>query len=193
MRNVKKLLKNKLGGHRGFTLVEMLAAVIMLILLVLMLGSGLNIAVQSYRTMIADSETEILMSSLSNAIYDELRYARDIDTTPSAGGIPGESPGTPTAEITGNLKKYTSASFGRNTTLALKDGQLYANGKRLVAAGAYGNGDYVIQQLHIEYDSNTRVFTVNLTVGGDENITATTVLTIRPLNYAKTEKGAPQA
>ena len=186
MKNFGKLVKKKLKSRKGFTLVEMLAAVIILILLVLILNSGLNLAVKSYSTMTAESETELLMSSLSDVIYDELRYARDINTTAEPiGTTPGETPETPV--ITGNLERYTSVSFGRNTILFLKDGQLYAGGKRLLAAGAYGNGDYVIEQMDITYDKDTCVFTVSLTVGGVDNITAATEFKVRPLNSIKSK------
>lgn len=189
MKTFGKLLKKKLKSRRGFTLVEMLAAVIILVLLVLILNSGLNLSVKSYRTMTAESETELLMSSLSDVIYDELRYARDINTTAEPiGGTPGETP-----VITGNLERYTSVSFGRNTVLSLKDGQLYAGGKRLLAAGTYGNGDYVIEQMDITYDKDTCVFTVSLTVGGVDDITAATEFKVRPLNSIKSKEGGATA
>lgn len=201
MKNLRNRLKKKLCGSKGFTLVEMTAAVLILVLLVLILNTGLDLAVKSYRTMTAESETELLMSSLSDAIYDELRYARDINADADyAGGTPSGLADTPdpAAAITGNLERYTSVSFGRNTTLSLQNGQLYASGKRLLAAGAYGNGDYSIEQLEITYDKEARVFTVKLTVGGVDNIKAATEFKIRPLNSIKpgndkTQKGGSAA
>ncbi len=182
MKNLRNRLKKKLRGSKGFTLVEMTAAVLILVLLVLILNTGLDLAVKSYRTMTAESETELLMSSLSDAIYDELRYARDINA----------------AAITGNLERYTSVSFGRNTTLSLQNGQLYASGKRLLASGAYGNGDYAIEELAVTYDKKACVFTVKLTVGGVDNIKAATEFKVRPLNSIeqendKTQKGGSTA
>jgi len=191
MKNLRTRLKKKLRGSKGFTLVEMIAAVLILVLLVLILNTGLDLAVKSYRTMTAESETELLISSLSDIIYDELRYARDINAAANSTG--GDAPSgqadtpDPAAAITGNLERYTSVSFGRNTTLSLKDGQLYASGKRLLAAGAYGNGDYAIEKLDITYDEKNCVFTVSLTVGGVDNIKAAAEFKIRPLNSIKPE------
>lgn len=195
MKNFRRLLKKKMQSRRGFTLIEMVAAVLVLVLLVLILNTGLNLSVKSYETMTAESETELLMSSLSDVIYDELRYARDINTTEgSAKPDPGENPGTAEpAVITGNLARYTSVSFGRNTALSLKGGQLYANGKRLLSAGTYGNGDYVIEKMDITYDKDSCIFTVNLTVGGVDNITAATEFKVRPLNSVKPEEGGTTA
>lgn len=195
MKNLRNRLKKKLRGSKGFTLVEMTAAVLILVLLVLILNTGLDLAVKSYRTMTAESETELLMSSLSDAIYDELRYARDINADADYGGdTPSGQADTPApaAAITGNLERYTSVSFGRNTTLSLQNGQLCASGKRLLASGAYGNGDYAIEQLDITYDKEACVFTVKLTVGGVDNIKAATEFKIRPLNSIKPENDKTQ-
>lgn len=189
LKNLRSRLKKKLQSRGGFTLVEMLAAVLILVLLVLILNTGLDLAVKSYRTMTAESETELLMSSLSDAIYDELRYAREIDVTGEAGSAGGAAD---PAAITGNLRKYTSVSFGYNTTLSLKEGQLYASGKRLLPSGAYGNGDYAIQQLDITYDKEACVFTVSLTVGGADDIKAAAEFKIRPLNSIKPENDKTQ-
>lgn len=167
-------MKKKLRGQKGFSLVEMLAATMVLVLLVLILNVGLNLSVKSYRTMTAESETQLLLSSVTNVLSDELRYARDIvtktETTEDTDGL------------NGNLDRFLSVSYGRNTTLSLEDGQLYANGKRMLAAGAYGNGAYAIKQLNITYDDTREVFIVEVAVSGIDNITAKTTLLIRPLN-----------
>ncbi len=167
-------MKKKLCSQKGFSLVEMLAATMVLVLLVLILNVGLNLSVKSYRTMTAESETQLLLSSVTNVLSDELRYARDIVTkTETTEGADG---------LNGNLDRFLSVSYGRNTTLSLEEGQLYANGKRMLAAGAYGNGAYAIEQLNITYDDTKEVFTVNIAVSGTDDITAKTTLLIRPLN-----------
>ena len=51
-------MRRKLADESGFTLVELLAAVVILMLLGLILNSGLQMAVHSYQTMTAQSETE---------------------------------------------------------------------------------------------------------------------------------------
>jgi len=158
-------MKKKIKSQKGFTLIEMLAASLVLILLALILNTGLNTAMKSYRKMTAESETEVLLSSLTNTLSDELRYARDIVTKEN-----------------GDLDRYLSVSYGRNTTLTVEDGQLYANGKRVLASGAYGNGAYTIESFEIKYDKDKEVFTVNLKVKNAENISAEASLEIRPLN-----------
>lgn len=68
-------MKNKLREHAGFSLVETLCAVAVLMLLCVMLNSGLSVAVKTYFDITAESETQLLLNSLSNAVATELRYA----------------------------------------------------------------------------------------------------------------------
>lgn len=157
-------IKKKLHGEKGLSIVEMLAAVLVLSLLCIMLFTGLNMAVDGYRSMIAEAETQLLLSSVSNVLSDELRYAREVAT--SADGT----------------LSYTSISYGRYTTLELNDGQLEAGGKRILAAGAYGNGAYRISDFNFSYDEATGLFTVFVKVLGEDNITAETELLIQCLN-----------
>lgn len=167
-------MKKKLHSQKGFSLVEMLAATMVLVLLVLILNVGLNLSVKSYRTITAESETQLLLSSVTNVLSDELRYARDIVTKPET---------TENTEgLNGNLDRFLSVSYGRNTTLSLEDGQLYANGKRMLAAGAYGNGAYQIERLKITYDEQAETFALEIVVSGADDITAETALSVRPLN-----------
>jgi prepilin-type N-terminal cleavage/methylation domain-containing protein len=158
------MIRNKLRRQGGFTLIEMLAAVLILALLSLLLCTGLNLAVSGYRTMIEMSESQVLLSSLVNVLSDELRYARDMETT-----VAGEM-------------YYTSASYGRYTVLTVKSGQLMANGKRVLAAGAYGNGAYQISEFSYDYQQEDGTFAVHLKVVGADNTTAETDLSIQCLN-----------
>lgn len=68
-------MKNKLRERAGFSLVETLCAVAVLMLLCVMLNSGLSVAVKTYFDITAESETQLLLNSLSNAVATELRYA----------------------------------------------------------------------------------------------------------------------
>lgn len=68
-------MKKKLSACAGFSLVETLCAVAVLMLLCVMLNSGLSVAVKTYFDITAESETQLLLNSLTNAIAGELRYA----------------------------------------------------------------------------------------------------------------------
>ncbi len=152
MRNVKKL-----RSRRGLSVVEMLAAVLALTLLCLALGSGLHLAVHSYRVMIAEAETELLLSTAADALMDELRFA------------------DPWAELgtDGKLVTYESRRYGPYASIAIDDdGRLVVKnptapelGHQLLASGVYGkNGVYKLSLLSngIVYNKDTCLFTFTL-------------------------------
>lgn len=156
-------MRKKLRDEGGLTLVELLAAVVILILLGLLLNTGLQ-AVRTYRAMTAQSEVELLLSTAVDALADDLRYARDV----SADGI-GFT--------------YTSDSYGAGTSLTVdENGQILANGKRVLPTGAYGlKGAYRVKEMEIGYAEPN--FTIELTITTkDEAISAGTSVTVRCLN-----------
>ena len=184
-------MREKINSKSGFTLVEMLAAVAVLMLLTMMLGTGIQMALNSYRTMIAQAEVELLVSTAVDALADDLRFARDVKADP----------------VSKKLTSYTSDSFGENTELALgetgsdNEGQIMASGKRFLSTGAYGakvDGNkraYRITDMTIKYNEAKNTFNIQLTVKtADEKISAGTPknedgedigVTVRCLNPAK--------
>ena len=68
-------MRRKLRSKGGFTLTELLTAVAILGLIAAALGVGLPTAVRAYRQVTAGAEAQVLCSTLSTAIADELRYA----------------------------------------------------------------------------------------------------------------------
>ena len=145
-------MKKKLKSSAGFSLVEMLCAVAVLMLLCVMLNSGLSVAMKTYFDLTAEAETQLLLNSLTNAIAGELRYAHE------AGG----------AEDGG-----LTYNGGHPLTLNESDGHVYAGGVELLPqadaatgrGGAYKNGDYQVKVMDIGYDRDTACFTLKLEVG----------------------------
>lgn len=145
-------MKEKLNSSAGFSLVEMLCAVAVLMLLCMMVNTGLSVAMKTYFNLTAEAETQLLLNSLTNAIAGELRYAHE------AGG---EEDGEPT---------YNG---GHTITLNVDDGHVYVGGVELLPqadsetgrGGAYKNGDYQVKTLNIDYDRNSACFTLTLEVG----------------------------
>lgn len=178
-----KRLREKLKSDRGLTLIEMIVATGILALLGLMLHTGLFMARDSYNNVTEESETQLLLSTLSNLLSNELRYARDVTTT-------GD----------GKLEHYTSAVYGANTTLAIDDkGQLRVNGLLMLSTGAYGNGVYRIDTCEITHkkagnDTNNAagsgdLFDVKLKVTGMHKISNEVSFSVRCLNKTSDEGG----
>lgn len=168
MRRIRK----KLRSRCGLTLIEMVAAAGVLALLGMMLHTGLFMAQDSYTKMTQESESQLLLSTLSDLLSNELRYARDVVTT-------GD----------GSLQQYTSANYGRETRLELnEEGQLMANNRRMLSTGAYGNGVYRIEAWNITYDG-AGVFHVTLKVTGTHSIANETSFSVRCLNGTSNQGG----
>lgn len=168
-----KRLRQKLKSSRGLTLVEMVAAAGVLALLGLMLHTGLSMAQDSYNKMTGEAESQLLLSTLTDLLSNELRYARDVVT--------GEG---------GTLVSYTSVNYGRNTILSLNENaQLEANRRQMLSGGAYGNGAYRIETWSIVYDEASKLFTVQLNVTGRGSISNETKFSVRCLNGAAGEDG----
>lgn len=166
-------MKEKLRNEQGVTLIEMLCAVVILILLGLMLNTGLQMAVRSYQDITAQSEVQLLLSTLSDALADDLRYARGVE-----------------ADANGKLISYNSDSYnvegeGRASLEIGENGQVMASGKRVLPNGAYGNGAYKVTVMEIAYEKQTdeSFFTIKLEVAQTKgNISAQTEFTVRCLS-----------
>lgn len=170
-------MARKWKDSRGLTLVEMLCAVAILVLLGLLINTGLHLAVRSYRDITAQEELELLAASLSDALADDLRYARD-----------------PVTDDDGILQYYHSERYNEGdhtTTLSIGEDnrQLYASTYRVLPSGAYGNGAYIIPETDgegepgfvIKYEDG--LFTVDLTVKQAEGeLFARAHFTVRCLN-----------
>lgn len=185
-------MRRKVKDNSGLTLVEMMCAVLILVLLSLMLNSGLSMAIKTYQGITAESETQLLLSSLSDALADKLRYC--VVYVDDAGD-------------------YRSSSIGE---VQAAGGKIVVHGpdtgaaKSLLPDGAYGNpdgfykGNYQVTMgsaapggadsatLRETYQKDTNSFAVRLTVKDvNLNITKTRELTVRCLNPPKEAAETP--
>ena len=170
-----KRLRNKLRARKGLTMVEMLAAVVVLTLLCLALNSGMNVAMHAYRTMVAEAETQTLLSTASTAIVEELRYAKPTD-------------------FSGNtLTQYTSAHYGQYASIDINNkGELVVrnatdsvDGHPVLSSGVYGkSGVYKLSfgDDGITYDPATKLFTFTLRAEQKDLASAEETFTVRCLN-----------
>jgi len=163
-----KHIKRKLRSTGGFTLVETLCATVILILLCLIMNSGIQIAAASFQKETAEADTQLLLSTLTDALSDKLRYAK-------------------VTEEGGNLV----SSLGEVSVTA--DGKVMVGGEELLPDGVYRHGKYAAAPTEtdgkivtVEKDDTGYYFTVKLKVqeasGGENAISAETELTVRCLN-----------
>lgn len=67
--------------NKGFTLVEMLCTIVIILLISALVVTGVQLGVRSYHRSVSDSEAQVLCSTLTTAISDELRYAGTVHLT----------------------------------------------------------------------------------------------------------------
>ncbi len=82
-RQTKFFQKN---NNKGFTLVETLAAVTVLLLMTAGLAIGVSAAAKTYRQMTFTNNSETLRDTINTAFSDVLRYARDVEASGDADG-----------------------------------------------------------------------------------------------------------
>lgn len=170
-------MRKKLKDCGGMTFVEILCAVVILVLLCLLTSTGLNMALNSYVKLTAESETQLLMNSLMDAISDKLRYC------------------VVTKDASGD---YISSVGEVGLT---PDGKVTMGGQELLPDGAYGNDGawgtdlrYKVETVEVkpDYNGSRPVFTIKIKVKGapaaTEGIDAMTEdFTVQCLNPLKTE------
>ena len=153
---MKKLLKKG-----GFTLVEMLAALMILVLLVVGMDAGISAANLAYTRSVFESNSAALAGILNTAMGDILRYSEDV-RVPTA----QEAPQDPPAVV------FTNYDYGvRNGYFSIPDSQPDApatlqirnlqndRAAELINTGAYP--DLQISDFQISYDPAGRYFSIS--------------------------------
>ncbi|NCB42299.1 MAG: prepilin-type N-terminal cleavage/methylation domain-containing protein [Clostridia bacterium] len=75
---LRKKIVHRCSCQRGFSLMELLAATIVLLLIAAALAVGIPVTLNAYEQVTATAEATALLSTLSESLADELRYAQDI-------------------------------------------------------------------------------------------------------------------
>lgn len=131
----------------GYTLVEMLSAIVVLLLFTALLVTGINLAVDTYTDSVATSEAQTLCSTLQTVVSDELRYATQINI-----------------DEQGNITGVFSSTYGQGASFTTtEEGRVLLCDKKILSEKAYPHG--LKARVNIEkYDQTTKVFTVNISI-----------------------------
>lgn len=149
----------KLRSRQGMTLTEVLVALLILSLVTVGVAAGVGASVRVYRQAAEASDAQMLTSTLSTALMDELRYARDIQADGS----------------------FTSDTFGEGSSVEVSDGRITVGGEKLLSDAAYA-GLRVKDSVTVTYAGG--VFHVELTVqsGTEDRDIRTVSFAVRALN-----------
>lgn len=134
---------------QGFTLIEMLCAILVLLLVSALMVTGVQLGYRSFRKSVSFSEAQLLCSTLENSISDELRYA---------GTLKKDADGKVTGFFSQNYGEAAFAGFSSDAK-----GQILLGGKKLLPVKAYPYG--LRASVSIDgYDESARIFHVTLTI-----------------------------
>ena len=129
----------KLKDKKGLTLVEMLCTVAILVLVSMVMVLGVQLGVRSYAKSVSYSEAQVLCSTLTTTISDELRYSS---------------------------QQFGSGDYTAFTTTP--EGHVQLGGKDILPAKAYPYG-IKAEVKSLTYDDVSSLFTVRLSVKDSEN------------------------
>lgn len=164
-------MKKKLSARGGFSLGELLAATILLLLASQVMAEGVTFAVRMYNETLTRSHGKQLCSTLTNSIETELRYATSITYD----------------ENSGTLQNYFSPTYGQSQSSFLSinsedqetdSGEIAIkatdeNGqtayRRLISGASYSSFDLKAKVDPVIYDATKNAFTVTLTILDKEN------------------------
>lgn len=183
-------IKKKLSGRYGFSLGELLAATIILLLASQVLAEGVAFAVRMYNESLTRSYGKQLCSTLTATIETELRYTTDI-----------------TYDNDGKLRTYFSPAYGKTNSSFLsinetdgKDAEADSGeiaiqitnkkGKkvyqRLVSKASYSSYDLKAKVESATYTESTNSFQVTLSVTDkDGKKIVTNEFDVLPVNQLK--------
>ncbi len=140
-------MKRRANG--GFTLVELLCAIIVLLLLASLLTLGVRTAVTAFGRSMAASEAQTLLSTLRTNVSDELRYS---------GTVKLAADGTPAGFFSRSYGEAAYSGFSAD-----ERGHVLLGGEKLLPDRAYPHGLRAEVKL-TAYDTATGTFTVRITV-----------------------------
>lgn len=146
----------KIRDKKGFTLIEMLACVVTLLLIGMIVSTGMNLATMSLRETTFESDSQMLESTLNMYIGDILRHATDVKEDATGVTFTNDAyyidAGTLTIDL--SVSDISGAGYLVYTSSLDEEGSV---GTRIVNEGAYAGALY-IKDFSLIYDENKGVF-----------------------------------
>ena len=144
----------KWHSNGGFTLMELLCTIVILLLVSAMVLTGVQLGLRVFERSVAFSQAQVLASTLKTTVSDELRYAG-------------------TVQISGGTVGFFSQNYGESGFEGFSSdgaGQVLLGEHKLLPSKSYPYG--IRAQVKITaYDDRSRIFTVTVTVRDRKNTT----------------------
>lgn len=153
----------KLKNRAGMTVTELLVTVLLVVLLSGAILAGTNTALKTYRQSVSLSRAQTTLSTLMEAVGDELRLAGKVQV------------------VDGTVSFASARKNGQEVRLSLSDkGELLVGDTLLVTDGVYANGTLQVTQFHLDYKDG--VFQASITIAGEDGVQVSAQCAFRRLN-----------
>lgn len=188
-------IRSKLSDKRGFSLGELLAATVILLLASQVMAQGIGFATRMYNETLSRSHAKQLCSTLTNTIETELRYTTSISTTGMA------------ADGSSQLTAYFSPVYGQTLSgflmvdsddnevtgapggeiaIRVTDREKQVVIQRLVSSASYSSYELKVEVQNVTYNTTANTFSATLKINdknGNELVAST--FNVIPVNKLK--------
>ena len=139
------MIRKMTGNRKGFSMVELLCTIVVLLLLSGLVAVGVRLAAGSMRTLVMDSEAQTLCATIRSIVSDELRYSGSIQKK-------------------GNQISFFSQNYAGIVAFSVnEDGQILLGDNKLLSKKSYPY-DMRAEVDLTGYDSDSRIFDVTVSV-----------------------------
>ena len=169
------MTKQKRKSKGGFTLVEMLCALVVMVLVSCLMAVGVRVAVKAYQTEVMHSEAQVLCSTIRTKVNDELRYAGSLNLA-----------------LDGTVNSFFSQHYGKYSSYSTnEDGQVTLGDNKILPAKSYPYGMKASVGI-TNYNTTTRIFTVYVQVTESDGATVLSESTfqVKQLNNPASTTGS---
>ena len=135
----------RITDKKGMSIIEKLSAIIVLILVTAVLVTGVRLGVKAYSKSVSMSEAQILCTTLTTVVSDELRYT-----------------GTIYLDSKGNLTEFFIHNKGKGAFGQDENGHVTIGGQPVLSESSYPYG--LKAEVAVAMDTTQKIFNVDVTV-----------------------------
>lgn len=141
----------RITDKKGMSIIELLSAIIVIILVTAVLVTGVRLGVKAYTKSVSMSEAQILCTTLTTVVSDELRYTGTINTD-SNGKV-----------INFFIHGKGLGSFGQDA-----EGRVTIGGEPVLSKSSYPYG--LRAEVNVAMDETQKIFNAEVKVRSKNNI-----------------------
>ncbi len=165
---------DRLRNKQGMSIVELLSAIIVMLLVTVVLVTGVKLGVKAYTKSVSMSEAQVLCSTLTTIVSDDLRYAGTV------------YPNNKAADGVDVLKLFVQGK-GEGYYTQNDDGQVVFHrdtegDAKLLGKGSYPYGLKANVTVTVENDTFTAVVEVT---SKTDNVLSQNTFEVKPINGMK--------